>query len=497
LNAGFVIEVWLQFFIYTKTMDKKTIFISTSIPYVNSRPHIGHTLEFVQADILARCYRLSGNDVFFLSGTDENALKNAQAAAEMNIPVREFVAANAKVFQELIAKLNISNDYFIRTSADKRHLLGAQRLWFSFKEGDVYKKKYRGLYCIGCEEFKLEKELQDGHCSEHPNRELEIIEEENYFFKLSDYQEQIENIIMSDELVIIPESRKNEMLSFIKSGLQDISISRTSKRAGEWGLPVPGDPTQRQYVWVDALSNYITALGYAYDDEKFSRYWQNSDERIHVIGKGINRFHTVYWPAMLISAGIRLPSRVFVHGYVNVGGQKMSKSLGNVVDPFAIIEEYGADALRYYLARHTHPFEDHDFTFEKFKEAYNAHLANGLGNLVSRVMKMAETHLKDPFEVSNSNIPGDLQNELRAFEIQRAIDMVWEHIAKTDRYIQETKPFNLVKEDKKRAVSLIEKLVADLYGIGIMLAPFMPETSEKIKTAVRANRMPQPLFARK
>jgi methionyl-tRNA synthetase len=474
----------------------KTTFISTSIPYVNADPHLGHAVEFVQADLLARARRLSGGNVFFTSGTDDNALKNVQAAEKAGQEVHAFVRAHAARFKELIAKLHISTDYFIETSVDPLHKAGAQKLW-KLAEKDIYKKTYKGLYCIGCEEFKTEKELVNGECPEHPGTKLEEVEEENYFFRLSAYADALKQLINSGELRIVPDSRKNEVVSFIEHGLEDFSISRSVSRAKGWGIPVPGDDSQIQYVWFDALSNYVNALGYPEDSDRFQTYWNGGDELVHCIGKGITRFHAIYWPAMLLSAGVRPPTTIFVHGYITSDGQKMSKSLGNVISPFGLLDEYGTDAVRYFLLRHVHPFEDSDVTAEKFKEAYNAHLVNGIGNLTSRIMKMAETNLVGPVEIASNTTPQNFKDALDRYEIQEAADIVWERISALDKRIQETEPFKLVKVDQEKARGIIRELVVGLCAIAVMLEPILPETSEKIKRAVRANKMPEPLFARK
>jgi methionyl-tRNA synthetase len=364
----------------------KKVFISTSIPYVNASPHLGHALELVQADVIARHHRLLGDRVFFLSGTDENSLKNVRSAENAGENVADFVYKNYLNFYNLKEVLNISFDDFIRTT-EKRHFDGAQKLWMACKK-DIYKKKYSGLYCVGCEEYYKEDDLINGLCPEHKVAP-ELIEEENYFFKLSNYQEKIKELIEKDEVKIIPQSRKNEILSFINSGLQDFCISRTSERAKGWGIDVPGDETQKMWVWFDALSNYINALGYGSSDEsKFLEFWQNNDLKIHIIGKGINRFHSVYWLAMLLSAGISLPKILFVHGYITVDGQKMSKSLGNVINPYDLVEKYGCDAVRYFLLREIPALGDGDFTFEKFEKRYNSDLAGGIGNLLSRTLVM-------------------------------------------------------------------------------------------------------------
>ncbi|MBI2610579.1 methionine--tRNA ligase [Candidatus Kaiserbacteria bacterium] len=478
-------------------MNKKSIFVSTAIPYVNAAPHLGHAIEFVQADVVARYQRAMGNDVFFLSGTDDNALKNVLKAEEAGQDVASFVEKNAAAFQKLLADLDVSNDDFIRTSSDQRHAPGAQKLWQAFRKEDIERKSYKGLYCVGCEEFKTEKELTDGRCPEHPDAELEEIEEENWFFKLGSYTDRLQNIITSGGLRIVPDVRKNEVLAFIRRGLEDLSISRSAERARGWGVPVPGDPTQIQYVWVDALSNYITALDYAHAGAQFKKYWEGSDERIHVIGKGISRFHAIYWPAFLLSAGVQLPTTLFVHGYVTVGGQKMSKSLGNIVDPSPVIKEYGVDAFRYFVARHIHPFEDSDFTMERFKQAYNADLANGLGNLVARVMQLSQSNLERSVDVTFVPYPSEFTKALDSFKPNEALEYVAARVQALDQKINQTEPFKVVKTDPERGKKLIEELVRELAAIDLMLEPFIPKTSKAIIDAIVANTKPANLFPRK
>ncbi|MDO8492770.1 MAG: methionine--tRNA ligase [bacterium] len=477
---------------------KKTFFISTSIPYVNAKPHIGHVLEFVQTDVLARYHRSQGDQVYFLSGTDDNASKNVQAAEAASLAVADYVNQKAMDFKNLLQKLNISNDDFIRTSIDKRHLIGAQKLWLACKKDDIYKKKYKGFYCVGCEEFKTEKDLLNGACPLHPGKKLETVEEENYFFKLSNYQKVLEDLISTDTLKIIPETRKREAMSFIKSGLEDFSISRSKTRSKNWGIPVPKDKNQIIYVWFDALSNYTNALGYGEESENYKKFWENGDDRVHVIGKDINRFHTIYWPAMLMSAGVKAPTKAVIHGFITIAGQKMSKSVGNVIDPSTILDEYGVDATRYIFTREISTFEDGDLTLEKIKEAYNANLANGLGNLVSRILKMAQTHLEKPVEIEESKLPEEYCSYLEKYEIQKAADFVWKEITDIDLQIQQEEPFKAVKEHKETGQALIRNLVHRLYKVAEMLAPLLPETSEKIKNLVKENKMPEkPLFPRK
>ena len=363
-------------------------YVTTAIPYVNAKPHIGFALEIILTDALARYHRLKGDDVRFLTGADENSLKNVQAAEKEGISTQALVDRNAAQFQALREPLNLSFDDFIRTSNDPRHLAGVRKLWEACAaNGDIYKRPYQGLYCVGCEQFYTPDELVDGLCPEHLTPP-DVVEEENYFFRLSRYGDRLYELIDSDQLRIVPQTRKNEALSFIRQGLEDFSISRSRARAKGWGIPVPGDPEQVIYVWFDALDNYITALGYADEGPLYQRYWAENQQRVHVIGKGILRFHTIYWPAMLLSAGVLPPSQVFVHGYVTIEGAKISKSLGNVIDPVEFAERYGTEGLRYYLLREIRATDDGDFSQERFIRTHNGDLADQLGNLLNRVVNM-------------------------------------------------------------------------------------------------------------
>ena len=474
----------------------KKVFISTSIPYVNASPHLGHALELVQADVIARHHRLLGDRVFFLSGTDENSLKNVRSAENAGENVADFVYKNYLNFYNLKEVLNISFDDFIRTT-EKRHFDGAQKLWMACKK-DIYKKKYSGLYCVGCEEYYKEDDLIDGLCPEHKVAP-ELIEEENYFFKLSNYQEKIKELIEKDEVKIIPQSRKNEILSFINSGLQDFCISRTSERAKGWGIDVPGDETQKMWVWFDALSNYINALGYGSDDEsKFLEFWQNNDLKIHIIGKGINRFHSVYWLAMLLSAGISLPKILFVHGYITVDGQKMSKSLGNVINPYNLVEKYGCDAVRYFLLREIPALGDGDFTFEKFEKRYNSDLAGGIGNLLSRTLVMINKKNvifnRNPeaiFVDKNQEVNKKIKDNFIQFN--DTLSEIWELVSFCDKYIEEKKPWAI--EDKDENEIVFSNIIYSLKNISQMLKPFLPHTAEKIEEQIKTLK-PEPLFPR-
>ena len=475
----------------------KKIYISTSIPYVNASPHLGHALELVQADVVARFHRLKGDQVFFLSGSDENSLKNVRSAEKAGENVDEFVRKNYLKFFALKSVLNLSFDDFIRTT-EERHFKGAQKLWKAC-EKDIYKKKYSGLYCVGCEEFYKEEELVDGLCPDHKTK-LELIEEENYFFKLSKYQDKIKNLIESDEIKIIPESRKNEIVSFINSGLQDFCISRSNERAKDWGISVPGDDSQKMWVWFDALSNYINALGYGSEDEnKFKEFWEESQAKIHFIGKGINRFHSIYWPAMLLSAGISLPKTLFVHGYITVDNQKMSKSIGNVVDPEELVKKYGCDGVRYFLLREIPALGDGDFTFEKFEKRYNSDLAGGLGNLLSRTLSMInkrglifEINPDSNFINKNEEIINKVKDNYIQFN--ESLTEIWELISFCDKYIEEKKPWSI--EDDEELKTIFSNLLYSLKNISQMLKPFLPQTSEKMEIQIKEMSKSEPLFPR-
>ncbi len=465
---------------------KRKFYITTAIPYVNAKPHVGHALEFVQADVIARHHKLLGNDTVLLSGSDENALKNVQAAEVAGQNVQEFVDENSNLFAELAKRLNVQFDFFQKGSAPDHHK-SSQELWKLCEDaGDIYKKDYTGFYCIGCELFYEKEELnENGECFEHPGKPLQEVSESNYFFKLSRYQEQIEKLLENDELKITPLSRKNEMLSFIKRGLQDISISRSNERAKNWGVPVPGDETQRMYVWFDALNIYRSGLG-----EQYDTYWPAD---VHVIGKGITRFHAIYWPAFLLSAKLPLPKSLFVHGYFTVDGQKMSKTLGNVIDPIDLINKYGTDALRYYFLSQIPSTEDGDFSEEKLKVVYNADLANGLGNLVARVARLCE---KEGMEFTPEFLRFDpyVVEQFNNYSFNEALNFIWRTIKDIDKKINETEPWKLQGASLKTGLSIF---VSNISQIAYNLQPFLPETSEKILSQFSGEiKSGEPLFPR-
>jgi len=461
----------------------KKLFVTTAIDYVNAFPHAGHALEKIQADVISRYYQNLGNDVFFLTGTDENSLKNVQSAIKEGIATQVLVDRNAKKFFELKEALNLSINDFIRTT-EKRHILGVQKLWQACQK-DIYKKTYQGLYCVGCEEFYKESELINGLCPEHKTKP-ELVEEENYFFRLSKYQNQLKTLIESDKIEIIPLSRKNEVLSFIERGLEDISISRSAERTHHWGIDVPNDPSQKIWVWFDALSNYITSLGYAENDKKFQEWWQENNNILHVIGKGILRFHAVYWPAMLLSAGLNLPRRIFVHGYLTFEGQKMAKSLGNVIDPFDLVEKYGRETIRYFFIREFSSFEDGNFSEERIKERYNSDLAQGIGNLVSRILALGDNyHLSIPLKINKleaivKEIELTYHQGFSEFRFNEALAKVWDLINILNKFITDNKPWESLENNKSLFLEDLSTLILSLGKVALLLLPVMPETSEKL-----------------
>jgi len=474
--------------------DQKPRYITTTIPYVNSDPHIGFAYEIIQADTLARYWRLTGSEVFFNTGTDEHGQKIAQKADEKGESRKSYVDHYAGEFKKLGEALNLSYDAFIRTT-DENHIKAAQALWKRCDDnGDIYKKTYKGLYCIGCELFYKESELLEGNICPTHTKPCQEIEEENYFFRLSNYQQYLEEYLGREE-VVEPEWRRQEALNFVKAGLEDFSISREKARL-DWGIPVPGDENQVMYVWFDALTNYISTLGWPEESGNFSKFWSNGDV-MQVAGKDQVRFQSVMWQAMLKSAGVKATNKVVYHGFINSRGQKMSKSLGNVISPYELIEKYGSDATRYLLLRHVHPFDDSDVTWEKLDEWYTANLVNGLGNLVARVMKMAETHLDAPVDRPEAtSFPEEYTTALDTFNFQQACDYIWSRVGALDERIATEEPFKLVKVDKEKALGIIRELVLELYAIGRLLHPIMPTTSQVIKDAVLSNQKPDNLFNR-
>lgn len=463
----------------------KKFYITTSIPYVNAPPHIGFALELIQADVLARYNRSLKKDVFFLTGTDEHGIKVAKTARKEGKEPEDFAGEISQKFQSLKSALNLSSDDFIRTTDEKRHKPTVEKVWLKLEEkGDIYKKKYEGLYCQGCEAFVVKRDLVGGKCPIHL-KEPDFIKEENYFFRLSKYLPQIKKIIKEGKLQIVPESRKNEIISVISQGIEDVSFSRSKEKY--WGFSVPGDKSQLIYVWPDALSNYISALDYAGDQKKFKKYWPAD---VHCIGKDIIKFHCLYWPAMLLSLNLALPKTIFVHGFITVNSQKMSKSFGNVIDPFELAGKYGIDAVRYYLLKEIPSSEDGDFTYEKFEQRYNADLAGGIGNLVSRTTTMAKKlgiKIKEPspgIKKEIKNCEKDYKKSLDNFKFNESLKIIWDLITFCDRYISSERPW----ENNKNSLKVISDLVFSLENIAFFLGPFLPDSSAKILKEIETDK---------
>ncbi len=469
-------------------------YITTSIPYINAKPHLGHSEEFVIADVLARYARSRGDEVIFSTGTDEHGGKVAEKAKEAGIEPKHFADKTSKYFEELTALLNISNNRFIRTT-DATHVKIAQVIWQKL-EKDIYKSEYIGWYCTGDEAFFSDAEVKanNGICPNH-NRPFEKIEEKNYFFKLSKYGPEIAEAIRSERFRIIPATRRNEILSLIDSGLEDISISRPKNKI-TWGIPVPGDSEQVMYVWFEALMNYITVLGYP-DNEDFKNYWPAN---VQVIGKDIIRFHAAIWPAMLMGLDLPLPKTLYVHGFIFVEGQKMSKSLGNSIDPVELIANFGPDPLRYYLLRHIPSYSDGDFSLSSLIDSYNNELANELGNAVSRITTMIERY--------SGGLTNDVpppEHDISAYEeaikncrLDKALDVVFEEVKGLNQYIEEEKPWELAKsEDSDHLKEVLAYLAGSLLQIADLLEPFLPQTADKIKAAFaggKVHKMKENLF---
>jgi methionyl-tRNA synthetase len=470
-----------------KPVTKKKFFITTPIYYVNDKPHIGHTCTTLAADILARYHKLLGDDVFFLTGTDEHGAKVAEEAKKANLTPQEFCDKVSKTFSSIWPKLNIKYDYFIRTTNPQHEKIVQDLIQKIYDNGDIYKAEYEGLYCVGCEKFITEDELVNGKCPLHPNQEIEKQKEENYFFKLSKYApilvKAIEDENNKNHYQISPEAKKQEVLSKLKAGVPDLSISRANVA---WGIPIPWDQDQTIYVWVDALINYYSALIINQKED----FWPAD---LHLIGKEILWFHAAIWEAMLISAGIPVPKEVFTHSFYMIDGQKMSKSLGNVISPQQLIEKFGVDGTRYLIASSFPRDNDSDISLQKFTDKYNANLANGLGNLVARIAKLCETNNFDNQTKEPQTYKRDLN--LEQVKFNESLTDIWALIAKTDKYLDQKQPWTL----KGKALNeILAKLVIDIKEIAVLIAPYLPDTSEKIlkqfsSKTIKSNK---PLFPR-
>jgi methionyl-tRNA synthetase len=473
----------------------RRVTVTTAIPYVNGDPHVGFALECVLADVLARHRRLRGDEVRFLSGTDENALKNVEAAGRAGVPVAEFVAAKAARFAALRDVLDLSWDDFLRTSADRRHRPGVERLWNAVAAaGDLYERDYEGLYCDGCEAFVAETELVDGGCPEHgePPRP---VSERNWFFRLTRHRTELLDLLESGRLRVEPEQRRNEALAFVRSGLEDISVSRAAAGRGGWGIPVPGDPGQVVYVWFDALVNYVTALGYGTDGEGYRRWWVDADERVHLIGKGILRFHAVHWPALLLSAGEPLPTAIVVHDYVTFDGGKLSKSAAADADPAILVARHGIEPLRWWLARDVPRVGDVDFRPELL-DLRAAELADELGNLVSRVVALAARRpaLGDPagdatgLGAAAAGCREAVDSALARYDVREAAGAVRQLVAAANRAVADARPWELARaaaagDDAaaRRLDALLAELLSACRAVGDEVEPFLPEAAQRIR----------------
>lgn len=479
-------------------MNKNSFYLTTTLPYVNADLHMGHALEFIRADIIARYKKLQGFDVFFNTGTDEHGIKIYEKALALGKDPKDFVDKSFLKFKESVKIFGMDDTlHFIRTT-DLHHEKAAQEFWKRvYDNGYIYKKNYEAKYCVGCEETKSDGELINGECPVHPGRKLEIIEEENYFFKYSAFGAKLLEFYKKNPNFVIPDFRFNEVKAFVERGLQDFSISRLKTKMS-WGIPVPNDEEHIMYVWFDALTNYINTLGWPDEggkENKFKKYWVNGNPTQYC-GKDNTRFQAAMWQAMLMAAGVPNSHQIVVNGFITAGeGLKMSKTIGNIVDPKEIVKEYGTDALRFFLAKEVSNFEDSPFTMERFKDAYNAGLANGLGNLVSRVLTMAEKNNISyvgsiDFDYKDSNLDD--------FDIKKYMDTIWAKIQKTDKKIQDKEPYKLFKTDSESAKNIVKDLLTDLYFIARKLVPVMPATAEEILYLLKDSRKPeQPLFLRK
>lgn len=466
------------------------VYLTTAIPYVNGDPHIGHSLDYLLADVCARYHKELGDSVRFQVGTDEHGSKIAKRAEELGLLPQDYVDKNSKSFRDFIAKLGVEYTDFVRTT-DESHQKLCQEIWMKLKD-HIYRAKYEGWYCSGCERYVTDKEYEenDGVCPDH-QKPYKKLKEENYYFRISDFKTQIRDAIKTDKMRILPEFRKKEVLRLLDES-PDVSISRPIAQLS-WGIPVPDDPEQVMYVWIDALSNYLTVLGYP--DKKISDWWPAEAQ---FIGKDILRFHSIIWPAMLLGIGLPLPKNMVTHGFILLDEQKMSKSVGNVVDPIEVVNKHGVDAFRYYFLRHVDTFLDSGFTWQQFDEAYNNELANDLGNLVQRLATLAK---KNQLSVDGINYSKKYSEGyctlMNNFEFSKAFDYVWQKVQGINKKIDQEKPWMLAKDgEKKKLEQCLNSLINELLQVSYELKPFIPNTCEKINNVFMGSILPPevPLF---
>lgn len=477
----------------------KKFYITTPIYYTNQAPHIGTAYTTIAADVLARYHRQKGEKVFFLTGTDEHGEKIAQAAGKANKSPQEFVDEIAILFKKAWEKLDISYDDFIRTT-EERHKNGVSKFLLKLKEsGRVYQDEYKALYCSDCEDFIFKKDLIDGKCPYH-QKEPELISEKNYFFKLNDFLGQVKKLIETNEIEIKPEERKKEVLALLSQDLGNLSISRQKVK---WGIDLPFDQQQKIYVWVEALQNYITAIGYENNPKQFEQFWPAN---LHLIAKDIVKFHAIFWPALLLAVGLEPPKKIFVHGFLTIDGQKMSKTLGNVIDPIYLVDKYGTDVLRYFLLREISFGQDGDFSIKRLEERYNSDLANGLGNLVSRVLALLaqqSTANDQQPTIKNKELnekikdaKEDYAKALEEIKFNEALEAIWQLIGFCDELIEKNKPWQLLKTNQAKAKEILSDLSITLKEITFLLEPFLPSTAEKILSQIKQNKKAEALFPR-
>ena len=492
-----------------------TVFVSTAIPYVNAPPHLGFALEVVLADVVARHARARGRSVHFVTGTDDNSLSNVRAAEARGISTRELVDENTACFRALDRTLDASFDDFLRTSVSPTHRDAVHAFWDACaKRGDLERRPYRGSYCVGCEQFLAPSDLVHGACPEHLTVP-EIVEEQNWFFRLSRFERPIREALASGRIRIEPPERAHEIERILEAGLHDVSVSRSRTRARGWGIPVPGDPEQVIWVWFDALASYAATLGFPHDRARHDRYWRHAEHRVHVLGKGILRFHAILWPALLLAADLALPTTLWVHGYLTVQGSKIGKSRGNAIAPELVTDRYGVDALRYFLLRHVGGSRDADVDLARIDEVYRTELADGLGNLLARTVALLRAN-PNPRADALASVKSVAEEEPTAFELasraealtarvedaldrlapDEALRAIWEVVIAANKHLGNTAPWTLAKDaaNAPRVHAILERTRVALDAIARALVPLLPSTARRITEALADPSRPAPIL---